>query len=258
VKKGRGGSYEDYKGSQSLTVSGYLHFSTDVLNLIKQMVDIDNENELEKRLRLAEFKGDIPDNFLCPLTLRIMTDPVSHIDEPRFVYDHPFIDLWVKSNLTSPMTRKPLSSNGFRPNTRLFSQIIAFVETEEAKKTSTTSPDSNNPPSTSREKTITDLVATGLFRASGLTYLPGNRGRPDSGSNDPYPDPDLVTTPTGGGGPGNDDQNQQPASVSTSPDDDSTSTDGGAPGEFTGNSRIFTQKRETDKTNPNRKKCTLM
>ncbi len=71
--------------------------------------------------------NSIPDDFLCPLTLQMMYDPVTAPDGK--IYEREVIAEWVKKNGTSPLTREPLEYNiqSFRTNWTLKKQIELFI-----------------------------------------------------------------------------------------------------------------------------------
>jgi len=55
-----------------------------------------------------------PDEFVCPLTLDIMRDPV--ICEDGFTYERRAISKWLETRRTSPMTRQSIDERRVEPN----------------------------------------------------------------------------------------------------------------------------------------------
>eukprot|EP00111_Clytia_hemisphaerica_P015432 TCONS_00045583-protein len=76
-------------------------------------------------LKRIESEGNIPDEFLCPITRELMADPVLVAD--GFTYERSSIASWFDSgNITSPMTNKPLPSNQLVPNRSLKNAIMRY------------------------------------------------------------------------------------------------------------------------------------
>ena len=63
----------------------------------------------------------MPDDYICPITADIMTDPVSTMD--GFTYERTAISEWLHSNDTSPVTGAELESKARRPNHEIRSLI---------------------------------------------------------------------------------------------------------------------------------------
>jgi hypothetical protein len=67
---------------------------------------------------------DIPENFICPITLDVMRDPV--LCEDGFVYDRHVITKL--KPLLSPFTRQPIDLKNLKPCDELKKSIDEFVE----------------------------------------------------------------------------------------------------------------------------------
>jgi hypothetical protein len=63
----------------------------------------------------------VPSEFLCPISMELMTDPVLCADGQT--YDRKSIMQWLSSSNTSPITRQPLYSNQIYPNFALKSAM---------------------------------------------------------------------------------------------------------------------------------------
>ncbi|CAN0163568.1 unnamed protein product [Phaeothamnion confervicola] len=63
----------------------------------------------------------VPNEFLCPLTLSMMEDPV--IVSDGHTYERCAIEQWLAEHRTSPMSNEPLASGGVVPNRALRSAI---------------------------------------------------------------------------------------------------------------------------------------
>jgi hypothetical protein len=70
-----------------------------------------------------------PKDWLCPITLDLMTDPV--IAPDGHTYERSAIENWLKINKTSPVTNLPLSSNNLIPNIALRSTIEEMTKKNE-------------------------------------------------------------------------------------------------------------------------------
>ncbi|XP_059179125.1 WD repeat, SAM and U-box domain-containing protein 1-like [Physella acuta] len=68
-----------------------------------------------------------PDEFLCPITHEIMTDPVIAAD--GYTYNRPAIVSWMAKELRSPMTNMLLESSDLVPNRTLKMMIQKFLHT---------------------------------------------------------------------------------------------------------------------------------
>jgi hypothetical protein len=68
--------------------------------------------------------ASIPEEFLCPITLQIMTDPV--IGSDGRTYERTAILQWLRTNPHSPITREPMNRSALKPNYALKSAIERF------------------------------------------------------------------------------------------------------------------------------------
>ena len=60
----------------------------------------------------------IPPDFICPLSMEIMNDPVIALDGNS--YERVFITQWFqRGRVTSPLTNQPLGSTHLMPNRNL-------------------------------------------------------------------------------------------------------------------------------------------
>ncbi len=62
-----------------------------------------------------------PDEFRCPITMEVMTDPV--IGEDGHTYERAAITQALRVKTVSPMTRQPMTMSGLRPNHAIRSAI---------------------------------------------------------------------------------------------------------------------------------------
>ena len=69
---------------------------------------------------------EVPDDYVCPITAEIMTDPVTTAD--GFTYERTAITEWLRTKNTSPSTGATLETTILIPNLSLRSMIRSFVE----------------------------------------------------------------------------------------------------------------------------------
>ena len=74
----------------------------------------------------ASEAAEVPDDYICPITAEIMSDPVSTLD--GFTYERTAITEWLRTKDTSPFTGTTLESKSLIPNYSLRSVIRSFVE----------------------------------------------------------------------------------------------------------------------------------
>ena len=68
----------------------------------------------------------IPEAFMCPITLTMMTNP--YIDTEGNTYEKEAIEEWIKGHHNSPITRTPLELESLKPNRSLKRAIDDFLE----------------------------------------------------------------------------------------------------------------------------------
>tara|TARA_R110002126_G_scaffold291755_1_gene456908 strand:- start:16479 stop:17513 length:1035 start_codon:yes stop_codon:yes gene_type:complete len=92
-------------------------------SLICHLINI--ENNAEKSVKLGVVQ--IPDEFLCPITLDVMTDPVANIHS-QHRFERTAILEWLQQKATNPSTTLPLCSDDLRRDFELKRKIDAFIE----------------------------------------------------------------------------------------------------------------------------------
>ncbi len=80
--------------------------------------------------------SDIPNAFICPITLTIMSDPYSDTDGNT--YEKEAIMKWVSLYNSSPITRNPMSVSSLAPNRALKDLIDSYLGKNTVQPTSTT------------------------------------------------------------------------------------------------------------------------
>ena len=81
--------------------------------------------------------SNIPNAFICPITLNIMEDPYSDSDGNTF--EKTAIYQWIQQTGISPVTRNPMTLNDLHPNRALKDLIENFINGNEIPITSVTS-----------------------------------------------------------------------------------------------------------------------
>jgi len=76
-------------------------------------------------------KEDVPQEFLCPITCEIMSDP--HITLSGHTYEKYAIEQWLTTHESDPLTNKKLVNKLLIPNHTLRKQIQSFVERNQIK-----------------------------------------------------------------------------------------------------------------------------
>lgn len=80
----------------------------------------------------------VPDEYLCPITLLIMRDPVMGGDGRT--YERSAITQWLQTNPNSPLTRQPMTISSLKPNYALKSAIERFQAAPAPKPTTAPKP----------------------------------------------------------------------------------------------------------------------
>lgn len=73
-----------------------------------------------------DLQQDIPNVFICPITLKLMEDPVLLSD--GISYERTAIERWLSTNNRSPKTNQALSSKRVFANSALKVMIQEYVE----------------------------------------------------------------------------------------------------------------------------------
>lgn len=75
----------------------------------------------------GDFKDTVPDEYRCPITCEIMSDPVVAADGQT--YERHAITQWIAGGrMTSPLTGEPLKSKILIPNYLVKSNIHAYLQ----------------------------------------------------------------------------------------------------------------------------------
>jgi len=85
-----------------------------------------NINKNKKEIIKLKNEEDIPQNYLCPISYQIMTDPV--ITPYGISYDRESIEKWLINNKIDPIAHKKLNKNMLIPNYALKSLIEEYIK----------------------------------------------------------------------------------------------------------------------------------
>lgn len=97
----------------------------------------------------------IPNEFMCPITMVVMKEPVLATD--GYTYEKEAIQQWLRSNTISPMTREPMRFSDCRPNRALRDAIERWEKEKQPTGKSkqppkkTRHPHESSPPSATQE-----------------------------------------------------------------------------------------------------------
>lgn len=80
------------------------------------------------KLNKINYNETIPDEYICPLTMTIMTDPVRVKQHPNQRFERTWILAHLKHHTDNPLTREPLNASNLEPDSALKTEIDAFVE----------------------------------------------------------------------------------------------------------------------------------
>jgi len=113
-----------------ITINNENHFKNTISGIIKINEQNENYNSNIYNLiileinKLKEKNKKYYDNFICPITLAIMKDPV--ICSDSHTYERSAIEKWLNTNNHSPITRKIITNNILIPNIALRNIIQEF------------------------------------------------------------------------------------------------------------------------------------
>jgi len=72
--------------------------------------------------------GDVPDQYVCPISTEIMVDPVCVAD--GHTYERHSIESWLSQHDTSPLTNEKLSHKRLSPNVALRALIQGYIHSQ--------------------------------------------------------------------------------------------------------------------------------
>jgi hypothetical protein len=82
----------------------------------------------ENAEKLSGLELNIPDEFICPLSFQIMTNPVYVNAHPGQRFERSWIEYHLSQHNNNPLNREPLSLSELSDDTALKNQIDAYVE----------------------------------------------------------------------------------------------------------------------------------
>ena len=165
------------------TAYGSLRFSQKVKTYITFLLDGMELNPMESRLAAIGFEGVIPEEFVCPISQSIMSQPV-FFDGLKIstCFDKSTIEGWLKlGNTTHPLTREDVTGKLLTVNKDLADKIEEFVAKQEAL--------------AKQAQDVTKVSKLGGFQWRACLFLPASSANSSAGAS------------LGGGGPANDSDN---------------------------------------------------
>jgi cell division protein FtsB len=103
---------EKYKNNDSLII------------LEENKLREENKQLKEENKQLKEKNKQLKENFICPITMAVMKDPV--ICDDAHTYERSAIKQWLSTNNHSPITRQIINNNNLIPNIVLRNIIQEF------------------------------------------------------------------------------------------------------------------------------------
>jgi U-box domain len=67
----------------------------------------------------------IPDQYICPITMEVMKQPVQSIYGHNF--EHNAIEKWLRNYSCCPLTRRPLTNSDIKSNGVLLGEIVQWI-----------------------------------------------------------------------------------------------------------------------------------
>jgi hypothetical protein len=101
----------------------------EINSLVSKFAKQDLVSSVDERKDLTimkkAFKNDVPNEFICPITEEVFTDPVMTCD--GHTYERKAIEAWLSNHDTSPVTNLHLNNKNLIPNTVLKNLIKNLV-----------------------------------------------------------------------------------------------------------------------------------
>ncbi len=114
-------SYSIVSTTTTTTTTEY----TPASNYSNQEIEEDNE-EVEEVEEYKDYGDDFPNDYLCPINMTPMKDPVICMDGHS--YERKAIERWFRNNNKSPKTNQPLESKVLIPNHALRNAIEDYLK----------------------------------------------------------------------------------------------------------------------------------
>merc|ERR1712100_270684 len=114
-----------------------------VIETLDQIANLEQQElqNLQRQKEAFETMGTppegVPQDYLCPISLRLMSDPVIAADGHG--YERAAIEEWFQHKQTSPKTNQPLPSKALIPNHTLKAAILSFLAENQKSRTPTRS-----------------------------------------------------------------------------------------------------------------------
>ena len=121
---------EEAESLQRATLERKQSAEDKVKALEKEMKNIESSIATKEMRRLKALEKVVREDFLCPITMEIMVDPVVAFD--GYTYERAAIMEWYTKNNMSPMTGLPVDSKSLLANHTLKSAIISWKDKMES------------------------------------------------------------------------------------------------------------------------------
>lgn len=130
----------------------------------------EDDNDDKANITAKTNYDDIPEEYCCPITQDIMTDPV--IAEDGHTYERKNITQWIEKNSTSPITRENISKDVLIVNRVLKGQIETFLESKKETASGAGAGTVNSEKKKKSKKQAKTTTSTNTSSRATMNYLP--------------------------------------------------------------------------------------
>jgi hypothetical protein len=78
--------------------------------------------------KIEHLNLNVPEQFICPLSLVIMTNPVFVIAHPEQRFERSWIEMSLRQDPCNPLTREPLNLDGIQDDIHIKQQINVYIQ----------------------------------------------------------------------------------------------------------------------------------
>ncbi len=107
--------------------AGYGAFFQRLLQHMTQSVAL-SEGPNSIALQQIHYAREIPEQYVCPLTMHIMSDPVYVRQHPNQRFEKTWILAHLRNHANNPLTREPMNPSDLIEDSGLKTEIESFVE----------------------------------------------------------------------------------------------------------------------------------
>jgi hypothetical protein len=119
----------DRSSFQSLVQRFYRSFFNNSMDQSKQRI-VPTDGVNSRKLKEIDYSGSIPEQYICPLTMDIMSEPCYVRQHPNQRFEKSWILTHLQNHDDNPLTREPMTTDDLIDDTLLKSEISEFVEAQ--------------------------------------------------------------------------------------------------------------------------------